>query len=765
MLSVSILLSLIGWDGAASISAAENPKVGTITGTITSQTTLQPVAGVQIGVEESKAVAQSDESGRFRIDNVPFGTHRLLLTHAEYLPAMLTDVVVTRGRETQVVARLADAVHRREEVDVKASYFTAPEGAPASAFGMSFEEVRRAPGAIGDVGRMIQSLPSAAVRDDQSNDIVARGGSPTENLILVDNIEVPNISHFGGQGATGGAITMLNAETISDVSFLAGGFPAAYGGRLSSVLEINLREGSRDRLRTEADLSMAGAGLLVEGPLGGRGSWLVSGRRSFVDLVAGAWDLKSVPQYANYQAKAVYDLSARHRLTFVSLGGWEKIAPKFDAKDREDANTFNVNDVAWRGVAGLDWRTLLGQNGVSHLSIGHSESDFRFDAWDTLLDGQLVEHNRSRERETTARYDLTYRVGRLGSVRAGGFGKRLGAVYDYAEPLGQEAFFSTDPERINAFTLAARPTTWQAGGYVELRPRFGSWADASLGGRFERYELNKASELSPRASLTLHLMRSLDLSASYGRYYQNPALLLMQAFSENRKLLPIRADHYVAGLALRPRPDTEIRVTGYQKRYFRYPVSTQFRSLTAADTVDADDFVAPYVSEGRGRSSGVEVYVQKKLSGRIWGQVSYAYSRTENRALDNIWRPSTFDMPHVLSVIAGVKASRSLEVSSKFTYTSGRPDTPLLPESYEQNRQIYDIEHLNSVRAPDYSRLDLRIDKRASHRWGSLVFYLELDNVYNRKNVLYQEWNAKKRERQAVNQLSFMAIGGINVKF
>ncbi|MBN2370435.1 MAG: TonB-dependent receptor [Vicinamibacteria bacterium] len=766
--SVCRAVGLISLGLVASTFASDEIKAGSITGVVTAQMTQQPIPGAVVRVDGATLSAVSDDSGRFRIENVPVGSRRLSITREGYHPAVVSDIVVTANRETHAVLRLREAVHLKDEVTVRASYFTRPEGVTTGAFTMSYEEVRRAPGAVGDVGRMIQSLPSTIVRDDSRNDIVARGGSPSENLILVDNIEVPNISHYAGQGATGGPITMLNAETISDVSFLAGGFPAAYGDRLSSVLEISLREGNRDRVQTEIDLSMSGAGMLVEGPLGRRGSWLVTGRRSFIDLIAGAWDLNTVPQYANYQAKAVYDVSPRNRLTFISLGGWDKIDFDVDESDLEDSNTFIVEDVGWRGVAGLDWQALLGGSGVLNVSVGHTENDFKVDVWDTLLDDRLVERNRSRERQTTARYDLTCRVGRLGSVRSGAFGKRLGASYEFSMPIGQENVFSTDPQRINTLALDDQFTTWQTGGYIELRPRFGAWATAALGGRFDRYDINDASEVSPRAGLTFHVLHNLDVSASYGRYYQNPPLIFMKAHPDNARLRPIRADHYVTGLAYHPRPDTEIKVEAYEKRYFRYPVSTQFPSITGADTgeqVNVYYYMIPYVGEGRGRSSGVEIYLQRKLSGRIWGQLSYAHSRTENRALDGIWRPSTFDLPHVVSVVAGVKASRSLELSTKFTYTSGRPVMPLLPESYEQNRLIFDLDRVNAERAPAYHRLDFRVDRRQSHRWGNLVFYVELDNVYNRKNILGYGWNPKKRERDEYTQLSFMAIGGVNVEF
>jgi hypothetical protein len=448
-----LAVCLLATPGARSLWAAEAVKGGSIAGSVTAEVTRQHLDLVLVNVENTSLYAYSDASGRFRVGDVPPGTYRILLTRDGYLPVILSDLVVTAERETPVVARLQEAVQLKDEVTVSASFFTQPEGVTTGAYEMNNEEVRRAPGAVGDIGRMLQSLPSAMTRDDQRNDIVSRGGSPSENLILVDNIEVPNLSHFGGQGATGGPITMLNAETISDVSFLAGGFPAAYGNRLSSVLDISLREGNRQRTQAELDLGMAGAGLLLEGPLGQRGSWLVSGRRGFVDLIASAWHLKSVPQYANFQTKAVYDLGANDRLTFISLGGWDKINFDVDEADLEDANTFVLDDVAWRGVAGLSWQRLLGGQGVLNVSLGHAENDFKVDIWDTLLDDQLVERNRSRERETTLRQDLTLRLGRLGSLRAGGFAKRLGAAYDISMPLGLDNVFSADGTRMNVVTL------------------------------------------------------------------------------------------------------------------------------------------------------------------------------------------------------------------------------------------------------------------------------------------------------------------------
>jgi outer membrane receptor for ferrienterochelin and colicin len=750
----------------AMVGAAD--RSGAITGSVTSVVTLQPVANATVTLEGGSAAATTDPEGRFTIPGLSPGTYRVIVRAAGFLPQQVTDLVVMAGRDTPAVIRVQDVAARAENVDVVASYYVKPDDTPTSSFAMGYEEVRRAPGAMGDVSRLIQSLPGAIARDDGRNDIVARGGSPTENLMLVDGFEIPNLSHFGSQGGSGGPITMLNTEAISDVDFMAGGFPAPYGNRLSSVLEVSLREGNRRRSQFELDLGWAGAGVLAEGPIGSRGSWLVTARKSYLDLIAGAFSLTAIPQYSNYETKLVYDLSRVHQLSFVSVGGYDSIRFNPDMNKTDDPDTLEIKDVGWRGLAGVRLRSLLGGSGVGVLSIAHNESSFRTDIWDQLKDGQLLQHNNSREGETTAKYDLTYELGRAATLRVGAYSKYFASHLDVTQPTGADNPFSADGTRVNTLDLGVRPTAWQHGGYAQASARLTRFVTLTLGGRYDYYAHRALSRWSPRGGLLVKLRPNLELSASAGTYYQMPPLLATNSMPENATLDPIRSDHFVLGSTYLPRPDLKITVEAYHKRYTDYPVSTQMPALTLADLADQSDagYLMPLVGKGRGRASGIELYVQKKLARVFWGQVSYAYSRTEQRALDGIWRPGYFDMPHVLALTGGWKAGRGLELSTKFTATSGRPDIPFdLEESARQNRAVYDMSRFKAGRTPPYHRLDLRLDHRTSRKWGNLVFYVEADNVYNRKNVRQYVWNAKTRQPQAVEQLKFLAVGGVTVQF
>jgi hypothetical protein len=747
--------------------AGATPKPGAISGTVTVELTGQPIEGATVLLEGTRMSTTTDASGHFRLESVVPGEYCLVVSRTGHLPARVTDVVVTANRESPANARL-QRIAFGAEVAVQASAFERPVDVTTGSFRMNQEEVRRAPGALGDVNRMIQALPGVGPRDDQRNDIVARGGSPSENLTLVDGLEVPSLSHFGAQGASGGPITMLNAEAISDVQFLAGGFPACYDNRLSSVLEVGLREGSREKFEAEFDLGMAGAGLLAEGPLGKHGSWLLTGRRSYLDLIAGAYGLDAVPQYANYEAKVVYDLSARHRLSLVSLGGWDQMNYDPDVDDDDQPSNIKVESSGWRTLTGLTLRSLLGTSGFTTLSVGHVLNNYSSEAWDKDLEGQLIERNHSLEGQTTARGDLTLRLPHGGWLKAGASAKRLDATLDIQLPIGTENSFSVDATRINELAIDRHVRDWQYGAYLQLSQNLGRFVTATAGGRYDRFPINGKTLFTPRAALALHLRPNLDLSASWGRYAQNPPLAFMEADPANAELVPIRAEHYVGGLAFYPGKDLKLSVELSRRNYRDYPVSTQFPFYTLADSGEQYDLytlLIPFVAGGSGRSTGVELFLQKKLTGRVFGQLSYAFSKTEQRALDGVWRAGGFDLPHVLSVLGGVKATRTIEISDKFSYTSGRPYTPLAPETVAENRMIFDASRYNAERGPAYHRLDLRADHRSSFRWGNIVTYVEFDNVYNRKNVRYYYWNPKKQERETVPQIAFMFIGGVNVQF
>ena len=231
----------------------------------------------------------------------------------------------------------------------------------------------------------------------------------------------------------------------------------------------------------------------------------------------------------------------------------------------------------------------------------------------------------------------------------------------------------------------------------------------------------------------------------------------------------MQADHVVVGTAFQARPDLRISLEAYRKPYRDYPVSVDFPALTLANSgigFDMANILFPMTSQGRGRAEGLEVFVKKRLSGGRYGQMAYSLSRTEQAALDGILRRGAFDTPHVLTLLGGSTLGGRWDVSGRFTYASGRVYTPaLMPESLGQNRLIYDLAQFNALRLPNLHRLDLRLDRKLRWRRADLSFFVEAQNVYNRRAIVEYEWNAKTHEPHGVKQLGLLPILGLNVKF
>lgn len=744
-------------------------RTGGIMGRVIDRGTRQPVGQATVQLDGLARGTATDDGGRFKLRDVPPGTHRLRAWRLDYPAVLLSDIAVTPGRDTDVLVELIAEAVPQSEVQVTASAFARARDRATSSYGMSYEEIRRSPGAIGDVLRLVQSLPGVVTSNDQRNDIVARGGSPAENLILVDGIEVPTLNHFASQGTTGGPISMLDNELVRDAEFMAGGFPAAFGERLSSVLDVRLREGDRERWVSETGVGVAGFGQVIEGPLGKRGSLLATLRTSYYDLVAEAFGLTAVPYATNGQLKLTFEPTDRDRLLFLDITGRDNIAIRTDYSDPDDTFTWDIDSKGWRTVNGASWQRLFGTWGWGTLSASDAFGRFEQSIRDNNYGGLETFRNRSDEGETTLRYDLAARSATAGDFKAGLSLKRLRNTFSIAQPYGAENPFSTDTARVDRVGVDLRQASLQSAAYAQWTRALGPLADLTLGGRVTRFDALDATTLDPRASLTLQLATSLDLSLAFGRYHQSPSMVFLEAVPENASLTPIETDHYVAGLSYLPRPDTKLTLEAYRKNYRDYPVARDYPTFSLANSGDVygiNGLLFPMRSQGRGRAQGVEFYAQKKLTQGLYGQLSYGVQRVEHAALDGVFRRGGFDVPHTGTLIVGYKPSQAWEASTRFSYAGGRPFTPPLePQSTQQNRYIYDLSRVNAERAPDYHRLDLRFDRRFSLGRTFTTLWFEVQNVYDRENVFLYTWNAKTRALDSVPQITFLPVMGVNVEF
>ena len=304
--------------------------------------------------------------------------------------------MISTGHPVQLAVQLEEEpIELTDDVTVTGSLFTRPREIVVNRYAMSYEEIRRAPGGIGDISRVMQAMPGIVPTSDQRNDLVVRGGSPAENLTIVDNVEIPNLSHFGAQGATGGPISMLNTEFVREASFLAGGFPAMYGNRLSSVLER--RTARREPGEPERHVRSRF-----------RGRRIHHGRRTSAHAVHG-WSPRAAAtsicspattdsppsrSTATTRQRPPTTSPMRTRLWFISLGGIDQIDFAYDPTETKEPSSLAVNSGGWRTISGLNWQWLWGTAGYGTLGISDALEGYEQDARDNDLNMVEVFANR-----------------------------------------------------------------------------------------------------------------------------------------------------------------------------------------------------------------------------------------------------------------------------------------------------------------------------------------------------------------------------------
>ena len=720
---------------STSAVAQDTTGVGVISGVVVNAAG-QPAAGVRVCALDTASCATSDTRGAFRIGELRAGAYRLEILPLAGLPFTSDPVDVRAGLNGNVDITLPAVENFQQTITVTAPAFQAPEEVKNSGFLVEPREILKSAAALQDVSRYVQGLPGVVIgTNDFRNDIIVRGGSPLENLFVVDNVEIPNINAFANFASAGGTVSLLDAELLQDVTFLTGGYPAPYINRTSSVMQVTQREGNRKQFGGWATLGFAGAGAILEGPINaGKGSWVVSARRSFLDVFTDDVGFGGVPVNYSFNGKAVYDVSPRDRVWLVNIAGIDEIRLGLsESTDLEDeiAN-FDIRYDGWRSATGFNWQRTFGSRGVGLFGITHSEAKVGQQVKDLVAQGvpppdvppevviarsPVVYFEDSREGETTIKYDLTVHLPFFDTVQAGASFKTFRIDYTAESPYGNDTPYSP-VAGIDPFLLDTRFRSYQTGAYLQASKQLASRVKVTLGGRFDHYDILSQARFSPRAGVKVRLTNALSWNSSAGSYYQQPAFLFVSAFPQNASLVPWRADHYVTGLEWSPAADLRVTAEVFRKTYTDYPVASGLPSVSLAnigDTFDVREILFPLTSAGVGYSEGVELFVEKRLTSRLYGQGNLSFSRTRHAGLDGVRRPGSFDYPFVFNLLGGYRLSPVWEFSARLSFLSGRPFTPYdQAVSTAQRRGVYDLTRVNAERAPDYARVDVRVDRTFS---------------------------------------------------
>jgi len=632
-------------------------------------------------------------------------------------------------------------------------------GSVSKPFEASSSDILASAGTYGDFSRYLQLFPGVVFNQDQSDDILVRGGNPIENLYLVDGIEVPNINHISTIASTGGLVSMIDTSVLQKIDLLTGGYDARYDERLSSVVDIHTRDVDGIGKYRDVDIGFVGAGGLLDYPLAHGGSFLISAHRSLLNLFTDNIGLDGVPIYTNLFSRARIAATAKDDLSILSLSGMDSININPCSGDWLETNTINTQYSGWRTTNGVRWQHIYSGLSSGVLTLANSEQAQDIEQEDQTLSqnysdinaascaikgSKSVYREKTLDGQTTANYDFDTTIRGKLSIATGTLARLYQINYDIAQPVGQQSPLSPNPARSDATSFSPDFLSGETAGYGQLTLHINKSWNVGVGERFQTFALGSHVTATSRASTIYRLSGHTSVYASFGQYAQLPPPVYIVSYPQNRFLLPIRARHLIVGADLWDNGSTRIGVEGYRKTYRDYPVSTEYPTLSLANMVDTlgQQFVwIPMASFGKGEAYGGSIYGSAKLTTHFSGQANISYSRALFSGLDQKFRPGNFDFPVILNAAGIWRSGRKYDASFRYEYTSGRPYTPFdLPPSLEQNRPIYNLNEINALRGPAYSRLDFQIDRNFFIKDKVLTVYAGLENAFNRKNFLAYAW-------------------------
>ena len=739
------------------LSSTAVAQTGSIKGRVYNDINNESIPFANIIIDSTQMGATSDENGRYQINNIKPGTYNITCSFVGFKTAYLYEITVGSAAVTEINIALSEESAMLDQVILQTNSIKKSQESPLSKQTIGATEIYRNPGANRDISKVIQILPGVATTVSFRNDIIVRGGAPNENRFYLDGIEIPNINHFATQGSSGGPVGMINVNFIRDVEFYSGAFPANRGNTMSSVMEFQQVTGNREKLGGSFMVGSSDIGLTLNGPTGKKSSFILSARRSYLQFLFQALKLPFLPTYNDFQYKHFFEIDDKNQLTLVGLGAIDNFELNEDVNDGEtdqetiDRNNYilgnlPVND-QWNYTVGANWKHFSKnsyQNVViSRNHLNNSAIKFKDNIEDP--DELLYDYN-SEEIENKLRIESTKRMNGWNWNIGAGFEhvKYTNSTFNKKAINGEVQIIDFDSEftmqKYSLFTHVSKAfVNERLSLSLGLRTDANSYSDEMS---------NLLDQLSPRFSASYQFTEKFSASFNLGRYYQLPAYTVM-GFRDNDENLVnkengityIQSDHIVGGIEYNPTRYSKITLETFYKKYDNYPFLTN-DSISMANL--GGDFGVignePAQSISKGRSYGVELFLQQKLSSSIYGLVSYTFVRSEFEDKNGDYVASSWDNRHVLNITAGKKFNKNWELGAKFRFLGGSPYTPYDIEQ-SSKKTVWDVTQsgvndwdlLNTERNGNSHGLDLRVDKRWFFKKWALNAYLDLQNIYNSK--------------------------------
>ncbi|MEI6408023.1 MAG: TonB-dependent receptor [Bacteroidota bacterium] len=772
---VSLLLTLFVWMLPGTVLHLNAQNTGILAGSVKDKITQEAIIGATIKVEGADRGAATDVDGRFKIEGILPKSYNITVTYLGYTPQTRYNVVVTTGNANFLNFEIEPDSKALGEVTISEnkSVRIASVETPLSIQNLSAQEIKANPGGNFDISQVITTLPGVggtAAGGAFRNDLVIRGGGPSENVYYLDGMEIPVINHFATQGAAGGPTGILNVSFIEDATLSTSAFNARYDNPLSAVLQLRQRDGNPDKFQGNFRLSGTEVALTGEGPLGKKTTFLASARRSYLQLLFKALNLPIRPDYWDFQYKITHKINAKTTFTMLGVGAIDDFyfaVPKEATAENVYIFSSNPRIKQWNYTQGFALKHLI-NNGFWNLTFSRNMFDNQLDKFRDNIDGQQKDESKrtlgvkSQEIENKLRFDV--------NKYAGDWKFSFGAGLQYVK-YNNNSYTQLRPQLIDSNGVVVQPAIefrfktaidfFKFGLFGQVnRTFFNERLSLSAGVRadgnsFASDGANLLNTLSPRLSASLGLAPKWKLNASIGRYYKIAPYTILGYRDErntlvNKDLPYLRADHYVAGLEYVPTPTLRITLEGFYKKYANYPVSS-FTGISLANLGGGYGILGneKVTGNGKGETYGLELFVQQKLWKNFFFVGSYTYFYSRFSGNDQKLVASSWDNRNLIALTLGKKFRRNWELGVKWRYQGGAPYTPFDEEASRRNyltvgEGILDYSRLNTKRLDNFNQLDIRIDKKWNFRRTTLDVYIDVTNVLSRANPSFPSYTFKR---------------------
>lgn len=741
IVSFIIFFSLLQW-----VSYGQNAS---LSGKVVDAISNEPLLFVNVLVSGTSDGTVTDKNGHFEFHKLKPGFIRLEASFVGYKKVLSPEVEVNVASTHFIEIKLEKSQSQIEEVTVQVNPFRKTLESPVSLRTIGIGEIEKSPGANRDISKVIQSFPGVQSTPAYRNDVIIRGGGPSESRFYLDGVEVPFINHFATQGASGGPVGILNADFIREVNYYSGAFPANRGNALSGVLEFNQIDGNEEKLNFHGTLGASEIAGTLDGPLGQKTNFVFSIRQSYLQFLFKALELPFLPNFTDMQFKVRTRFDKKNEFTLIGLGANDVFELNEDIDNPDDEQKYILSEIPvneqWSYTLGGVYKHyrensyqtfVLSRSHFNNVSYKYLEND------DSSEDNKILDYN-SEEIENKLRFENTSRFY--------GFKLNVGAKLDFAHyknSTQQRRFYNDEVISINynsSLNLLKYGLFAQVSKSVfseRLALSLGIRADAN---NYSSSMNNLLEQLSPRLSASWSLSPKWSMNFNTGRYYQLPSFTTL-GYKENNEFVNkdnnlkyIAADHLIGGLEFRPASVIQLSAEGFLKNYSGCPFSVNDRISLAnkgADYGVVGDEEVLSVSEGH--AYGAEFQARINSSKGFNFNLAYTLVRSEFKDAAGAYIPSSWDSKHLLTVTTTKDLKRNWRVGARWRFVGGLPYTPWdlekssLVEAWNlQGGPYSDYSKLNSERFKPFHQLDIRIDKSYYLRKFTAKFYIDIQNFYN----------------------------------